>query len=310
AGGSVVGTGSSLSVSPGNTTTYQVECTSCGSCTATQVTLTVTPAAFLEVTPSQLSWSSSANSQMISVASNVSWSVSGLPASGWLTASAAGGSGNGSFILTATANSSSVSRAAYITVSSSTISQTITVNQAASQVVDNGPCSAFTNGAQVAYRMVGDPAVKVVVLVDANGCRRAVWSNADGEVPRDWLPYLGANTGFTVSAIGSCLKFSYEPCATAINCNLTAAAMPGGITAGSSSTLTVSGGSNGASYSWKSGGNLVGTGSVLTITPNTTTTYQVECTNCGGCSAAQVVVTVTTPTPSVKACAGTGSLSY
>ncbi|MBO0940092.1 BACON domain-containing protein, partial [Fibrella sp. HMF5335] len=301
AGGSVVGTGSSLSVSPATTTTYQVECTSCGSCTAVQVTLTVTPlpppSAQLEVTPSQLSWSSSANSQVISVASNVSWSVSGLPASGWLTASAAGGSGSGSFTLTAAPNPTTTSRTAYVVVSSAGLSQTITVSQAASLLVDAGLCSSFVNGAQVAYRSVGDVAVKVVVLVDASGCRRAVWSNAEGEVPRDWLPYITANAGFTLSSISSCLKFSLEPCTTATNCNLVASASPNNITAGLSSTLTVSGGSSGSVYTWKSGGIVVGTGSSLTVSPNATMIYQVECSNCGSCTAAQVTVAVNVSAP-------------
>ncbi|MBO0940102.1 hypothetical protein J2I47_26400, partial [Fibrella sp. HMF5335] len=120
--GSVVGTGSSLSVSPGNTTTYQVECTSCGSCTATQVTLTVTPA-----------------------------------------------------------------------------------------------------------------------------------------------------------------------------CTLVAAASPTSLVAGSSSTLTVSGGGTAATYSWRSGGSVVGTGSSLTVTPPSTSTYSVACTSCGSCTATQVTVNVSIP---------------
>ena len=75
------------------------------------------------------------------------------------------------------------------------------------------PCAAYTVGTQVGYRSpaTGDPSVKVVVS-DAGGCKRAMWSNGDGAVNRDWLAYITANPGFTISQMATCLKFSDEPC--------------------------------------------------------------------------------------------------
>ncbi|MBO0940107.1 hypothetical protein J2I47_26435, partial [Fibrella sp. HMF5335] len=63
-----------------------------------------------------------------------------------------------------------------------------------------------------------------------------------------------------------------------------------------------------ATYTWKTVGSVVGTGSSLSVSPGNTTTYQVECTSCGSCTATQVTLTVTPPP--VKTCPGTGSLSY
>ncbi len=72
-------------------------------------------------------------------------------------------------------------------------------------------CSIYTNGAQVAYRAVGDPNVKVVVQVRGN-CKYAAWTNSDGDMPRDWLPYITANPGFSTSSMGTCLKFAGDAC--------------------------------------------------------------------------------------------------
>jgi hypothetical protein len=80
----------------------------------------------------QSSWSpnSSANSQGVSITSNIAWSVSTSDGS-WLTASPTSGSNNGSFTITAIANGSTSSRSGTITVSGSGVnSQTVSVTQA------------------------------------------------------------------------------------------------------------------------------------------------------------------------------------
>ena len=74
-----------------------------------------------------------------------------------------------------------------------------------------GGCAAFTNGSDVAYRAIGDPNVKVRVQVRGN-CKYAVWSDGSEDMPRDWLPYITANPGFTTATISSCLKFNGEAC--------------------------------------------------------------------------------------------------
>ncbi len=73
-------------------------------------------------------------------------------------------------------------------------------------------CAAFTNGTQVGYR-TGNPSVKIVVSDDGS-CRRAIWSNGDGVVHRDWL-LGGSSTAispFTLDDIGYCLNFEGENC--------------------------------------------------------------------------------------------------
>ncbi len=74
-----------------------------------------------------------------------------------------------------------------------------------------GPCAAFTEGTDVAYRAVGDPNVKVRVVVRGN-CKYAVWSDGSEDMPYDWMPYVNTIGSFTKADMRQCLKFSGEPC--------------------------------------------------------------------------------------------------
>ncbi len=129
-----------------------------------------------------------------------SWSGNGISGSG-PSVSFNAPAGNGSYTYTVTA------------VKAGCGTQTSTVALTVSGCGATDPCAAYTVGTQVAYRSpgIGDPSVKVVVAI-VGGCKRAVWSNGDGVVNRDWLPYVTANPGFSINEIASCLKFSGEPC--------------------------------------------------------------------------------------------------
>ena len=72
-------------------------------------------------------------------------------------------------------------------------------------------CSSFTEGAQVAYRAVGDPNVKVVVR-QRGACKYAVWSDGSEDMPYDWMPYVNTIGNFTKADMRQCLKFNSEPC--------------------------------------------------------------------------------------------------
>ena len=349
-GNNQVGTGSSVSVTPTTTTTYQVDCANCGGCIAGQATVTVTnsppPVSQLTVSPSQVSWATNSNSQYIAVTSNVSWTLSGLPANGWLTASSTNGSGNGSFTLSAQANPMMSSRTATLTVSGGNLTQTITVTQAgATATAGATTCIESESGALTALdiqnnngasggRFIGNfgsPASYVVfpVTVPTAGTYTITFAYGAGEAGSFGVSVNGgASQTQTYPATGwtfQTLSFSVAlPAGSSTfkvagqnnagfwfdklcissggggSCNLVAAASPGSINSGATSTLTVSGGGNSANYVWKAGGNQIGTGSSVSVTPTTTTTYQVDCANCGGCIAGQATVTVTNSPPPVS----------
>ena len=129
-----------------------------------------------------------------------SWSGNGISGNGaWVAFNVP--NANGSYTYTVTASKAGCGNQA----------APVTLNVSGCGIAD--PCAAYTVGTQVGYRSpaTGDPSVKVVVS-DASGCKRAVWSNGDGAVNRDWLPYITANPGFSLSQMATCLKFSDEPC--------------------------------------------------------------------------------------------------
>ncbi|HEX6083719.1 MAG TPA: N,N-dimethylformamidase beta subunit family domain-containing protein [Thermoanaerobaculia bacterium] len=72
------------------------------------------------------------------------------------------------------------------------------------------------------------------------------------------------------------------------------------ITSGQSATLSVGASGTSLSYEWFTGSTSVGTGSSITVSPTTTTTYFVRVTNsCGTVDSATATVTVCTP-PSIQ----------
>jgi PKD domain-containing protein/Ig-like domain-containing protein len=104
-----------------------------------------------------------------------------------------------------------------------------------------------------------------------------------------------ASISHTISVTACCVPSTAPASASASNNNF----CPGG-----STNLSVSGGSLGTNATWKwytgsCGGTFVGSGSPLSVSPTTTTTYYVRAEgDCGTTTCAQVTVTVKTPSTS------------
>jgi hypothetical protein len=98
-------------------------------CTSTQTfTITVTGGPSLNVSPTSLSFGSAASSGTITITSNVAWTVTDNQT--WITTSVTSGSNNGSFTVSATANTGAA-RSGTVTVTGSGLTQTISVSQSA-----------------------------------------------------------------------------------------------------------------------------------------------------------------------------------
>jgi len=83
----------------------------------------------LTVSPTSLSFASSASSSTVAVTSNQSWTVTDNQT--WITTSATSGANNGSFTVSATANTGTAARTGTVTVTGGGITRTIAVTQAA-----------------------------------------------------------------------------------------------------------------------------------------------------------------------------------
>ena len=82
----------------------------------------------LVVSPASLSFATGASSAPVAVTANVSWTAT--DDQGWLSVAPASGTNNGSFTVSATANSATTSRTGTVTVSGGGISRPIVVTQA------------------------------------------------------------------------------------------------------------------------------------------------------------------------------------
>jgi hypothetical protein len=96
------------------------------------------PVTSVTVSPTSLSYSSAAGSQTVNVTSNTSWNVSDDRS--WITTSGSSGSGNGSFTVSATANTGAA-RSGTVTVVGGTVTRTISVSQAATGEISLSPSS-------------------------------------------------------------------------------------------------------------------------------------------------------------------------
>ena len=139
----------------------------------------------LTVSPTSLTFGSGASSAPVTVTSNVSWTVSETLS--WITVSPTGGPGNGSFTVSATANTGAA-RSGTITVNGGGLSRPITVSQ-----------PAVTNTLTIAPTSLSFAAT-------ASSSTVTVTSNVGWTVTDDqsWIsvsPASGSNNGsFTVSA--------------------------------------------------------------------------------------------------------------
>ena len=102
------------------------------------VTQAGTTASNLTLSASTWSAAATASTSAVSVTSNVTWSVTDEQS--WLSASPTSGTGNGSFTLSATANTATTSRTGAVTVSGGGITRTVAVTQAGSGGGTGGTC--------------------------------------------------------------------------------------------------------------------------------------------------------------------------
>ncbi|MDR3194660.1 MAG: InlB B-repeat-containing protein [Tannerella sp.] len=88
-------------------------------------------ASSLEVSPSLLEFAAAGGWQGVSVTSGITWTAIGSAA--WITVTPASGSGNGTVVVTAAANTVAVARSATVMLTGGGIMQTITVTQESGQ---------------------------------------------------------------------------------------------------------------------------------------------------------------------------------
>ena len=156
---------------------------------ATSVIATVFPPVGnnLTVAPTSLSFASAASSSPVTVTANVSWTVTDNQT--WITVAPASGANNGSFTVSATANTGTAARTGTVTVTGSGITRTIAVTQAA-------PAANVLNLSQTALSF-GSAASSSPITVTAN----VGWAVVDDQTWITVSPTSGANNGtFTVSA--------------------------------------------------------------------------------------------------------------
>jgi hypothetical protein len=141
----------------------------------------------LAVAPASLSFGSPAASSPVTVTANVSWTVTDNQS--WLSVSPASGSNNGSFTVSATANTGTSARTGAVTVSGGGITRTVSVTQA-------GP--ATSNLTLSASSLSLSPAASSsVISVTAN----VAWTVTDDQGWLSLSPTSGSNNGsFTVNA--------------------------------------------------------------------------------------------------------------
>jgi mannan endo-1,4-beta-mannosidase len=141
----------------------------------------------LTATPTSLSFASGASSAAVSITANVSWSVTDNQS--WLSVAPASGSNNGSFTVSATANTGTAARTGTVTVTGGGISRTIAVTQAAASTGNNLSLSTSAWSAAAT-------AASLIVNVTAN----LSWTVGDDQA---WLSSSAAsgsgNGSFTLS---------------------------------------------------------------------------------------------------------------
>ena len=156
---------------------------------ATSVLATVfgTPTNNLTVSPTSLSFASAASSSPVAVTANVSWTVTDNQT--WITASPTSGANNGSFTVSATANTGTAARTGTVTVTGGGLTRTIAVTQAA-------PTANNLTLSQTALSFAS-AASSSAVNVTAN----VSWTVTDNQTWLSASPTSGSNNGsFTVSA--------------------------------------------------------------------------------------------------------------
>ena len=299
-GGTPVGTGASIPVSPITTTTYYVraENGSCySSCVNTQINITTTP---------NNPVSASGNSP-ICVGGNTTLLVNGTLSPGsvwhWFSGSCGGVSAGigSSLTVTPTVSTTYFVRAENGTCYSNCSSVLITVNTA--------PSSPSTINASPSFLCSAGSSTLTVTGTLSPGATWQWYSascggNSAGTGPSISVSPISTTTYFVRAENGTCSS-------NCINTSISVATVPANpvsaagnspVCAGSNSTLQVNGTlSVGATWHWYSGscgGAVVGTGASINVSPTTTTTYFVRAENSGCFSNCSSVSINVNPVPS------------
>ena len=267
-GGTLVGTGATLTVTPGSTITYYVRngataCVPASSCIP--VTVTVNPSPTM----------TSATSATISSGSPVNLALTSDFGTSY------------SWIATNNANITGESTSAQ---SSATIFNTLVNTSASAQTVNYTvtPSASGCSGTPQTVAVLVNPAPSVNAGPDISICTgTSTTLNATGATSYTWSPGSQTSSSITVNPSSTT---TYTVTGTTAGCSASdavtvtvtsGAAINAGpdvtICPGSSTTLSASGG---VTYSWNNG---LGIGNNLSVSPASTTTYIVTGTDAGGC---------------------------
>jgi gliding motility-associated-like protein len=296
-GGTAVGSGASLSVTPAATTTYYVRAEgTCNTTTCVQVTVTVnslsTAATSASASPTAIcpGGSSVLTVSGGSLGTGASWQ--------WYSGSCGGVSvGTGTFISVSPAVTTTYYVRAEGTCNTTTcISVTVTVNS-----LSTDPTSISASPSAVCLGSSSSLTVNGGSL--GTGANWRWYSGSCGGT------LIGAGSTISVSpsmattyyvrAEGSCNTTNCTSVTITVNPlpTITSSAAPTTICNGASSTLTAGGG---ISYSWDNG---LGIGNNLNVSPTSTTTYHVTGSDANSCTNTSLVTVNVNPLPNITALA-------
>jgi hypothetical protein len=310
-GGTFVGTGTSVAVSPGSTTTYFVRAegtcntTACASLAVT-VNTASTAAAGITVSTNPVCVGSSTTLEVSggSLGSGATWQ--------WYSTSCGGTSvGSGASIaVSPTSNTTYYVRAEGTCNTTSCVSTVVNVNTLSTAPTSisatvNPICSGNSTTLSVIGGSLGTGATWQWYSSSCGGV--SVGSGASIAVSPT------SNTTYFVRAEGTCNTTTCASLAITVHANSVAPTAITGVTNicnGGSTTLTVSGGSLGAGASWQwysasCGGSSVGSGPSVLVSPTSNTTYFVRAEGtCNNTTCASVSISVqpqpTAPTTAPK----------
>ncbi len=285
-GGTLVGTGATLTVTPGSTITYYVRngataCVPASSCIPVSVTVNPSPTM------------TSATSATICSGSPVNLALTSDFGTSY------------SWIATNNANITGESTSAQ---SSATISNTLVNTSASAQTVNYTvtPSASGCSGTPQTVTVLVNPAPSVNAGPDISICTgTSTTLNATGATSYTWSPGSQTSSSITVNPSSTT---TYTVTGTSAGCSASdavtvtvtsGAAINAGpdvtICPGSPTTLSANGG---VTYSWNNG---LGIGNNLSVSPASTTTYTVTGTDAGGCVGTDNITVNLAALPTVNA---------
>jgi gliding motility-associated-like protein len=256
-----LGAGNGFSVSPTSTTTYTVVGTDAANCQGTDlITITVNPLPIVN----------GGVDQTVCAGTSITLSGSGASTYSWNNGAINGTSFVPSATTTYTVTGTSASGCTATDQVLVTVNPLPTVNAGSDQTVCTGTSVTLTASGASTYSWSGGISNGVVFTPSATTTYTVTGTSANGCTSTDQV---------TVTVLGNAI----------IN-----AGSDVSICAGTSSTLTASGG---VSYTWNNG---VGIGNGLSVTPAVTTTYTVTGTDASGCTGTDAVLVTVNPLPVVN----------